>query len=147
MDIKEILTEWQQDCQKPDMDSLGNESLKTIKLHSKYLVYYTRERLKLAKLQNETLPKLKREKYQFYAYGRDETHPKHWEDPPGNRKLLKEERPIYIDGDEDVVKLNLQIAVQEEIVDLLKQILKEINDIRWAIKHAIDVKKIESGDG
>jgi hypothetical protein len=62
-------------------------------------------------------------------------------------RLLKNDVPVYMDADPDVIKINLQIGVQEEKVDVLESIIKIISNRGFSIKSYIDWKKFENGLG
>jgi hypothetical protein len=68
-----------------------------------------------------------------------------WE--PFALKLLKQDLPIYLDADRDLININLQIGMQEEKVEVLDSILKTIANRGYAIKNYIDWKKFENGLG
>lgn len=143
MTLDQILEEWKKDCEI-DRTELGDESLKTIFLHGKYIEMYKKEKLILIKLQKE-LPKLRLAKYEFYTMGPDEeTQKLGWELPPRGA-VIKSEAGEYMAADQDLINANLRIAVQQEKVDLLADIVKEVQNRRWAIRSAIDFQKWVSG--
>lgn len=143
MTLDEILDNWRKDCDI-DHTELGEESLKTIKLHSKYISIYKKEKLILIKLQKD-LAKLRLAKFEFYSMGPSkETQELGWE-MPARGAIVKIEIPMYMDADQDIINANLKIAVQQEKVDLLADIVKEVNNRRWSIRAAIDFQKWVSG--
>lgn len=143
MTLDQILEEWKKDCEI-DRTELGDESLKTIGLHGKYIEMYKKEKLILIKLQKE-LPKLKLAKYEFYTMGPDEeTQKLGWELPPRGA-VIKSEAGEYMAADQDLINANLRIAVQQEKTDLLADIVKEVQNRRWAIRAAIDFLKWTQG--
>lgn len=143
MNLNEILTEWKNDC-NVDKTELGDEATKTIQLHGKYLELYKIEKLKLINLKTKVLPKLKLAKKEFYTLGPHEDTPKDWELPAQGR-IIKSEVDDYLDADTDLIQVNLKIAVQQEIVDTLQEIVKEVQNRRWAIRAAIDFLNWTSG--
>jgi hypothetical protein len=143
MTLDEILKLWSEDS-TVDKTELGEESLKTISLHSKYISLYKKEKLVFIKLKKE-YAKLYLEKFEFYTQGPSkETKDLGWE-MPAIGAIIKTNLPIYIDADKELVDANLRIAMAQEKVDLLQDIVKEVQNRRWAIRAAIDWNKWISG--
>jgi hypothetical protein len=143
MTLDEILNMWSKDCEV-DKTELGDESLKTINLHSKYMRLYKEEKLKLIKLKKE-YGKLYLAKHEFYSMGPSkETEEIGWE-LPARGVIIKTDVPMYLDADQDIINANLRIAMQDEKVELLKDIIKEVQNRRWSLKAAIDWNKWVSG--
>ena len=134
---------WSDDC-VVDRTELGDESLKTISLHSKYMEMYKKEKLKLIKLKKD-YNKLHLAKHEFYNLGPDEeTQKLGWKLPPRGT-IIKSEIPMYLEADEELINANLKVAVAQEKSDLLADIIKEVQNRRWAIKNAIDWNRFISG--
>jgi hypothetical protein len=53
----------------------------------------------------------------------------------------------HVDADTDMIELNLKMAYQQESVDVLDSIMKEINSRQWNIRNAIEWRKFENGVG
>ena len=66
-----------------------------------------------------------------------------WE--PFKLSVLKSEVPTYIDADQDIIKLNLRIAMQQEKTDALESIIRSISNRGYLIKSAIDYEKFKVG--
>lgn len=142
MKLEEIHNHWEKDS-KIDATELTEESLKISNLHSKYMKMYTSERVSLLKLESE-LPKLRKDKYEFYTQGPSKEHlERGWSYPGG--KILKSEASIYLESDDDIINLNLKIAYQREKLDLLTNIIKSLNNRNFQIKNAIDYLKWTNG--
>jgi hypothetical protein len=143
MKIDDIYTLWEKDSQI-DPTQLSEESLKIPKLHHKYFQILTNERLLLKKYQTE-LNTLKLEKYEFYTQvPSKETNEKGWTFP-AKGMVLKQEVPIYLDGDKQIIDLSLKIGVQQEKVDLLESIIKSFTNRGFQIRAAIDWNKFTMG--
>jgi thymidylate synthase len=123
---------------------LADESIKIAKLHQKYYEYLIKEKL-LFKKNESDLKLLKLEKYEFYTQGHnEETLKKGWE-LPSKGMVIKSEIPMYLEGDKDIINLNLKISYQQEKIDLLQSIIKSLNNRGYNIKSAIDWIKFTSG--
>lgn len=143
MKLDEILEMWSEDC-KVDRTELGEEALKLPKLHSKYLRTFTEERLTLRKMEEERkeLVLLKHDYYRGVLPDED-LKARGWE--PFRMNILKSDMPMRMDADQDIIKMNLRIAMQEEKVSTLESIIKSISNRGFLIKSAIDYEKFKVG--
>jgi len=143
MKLDEIMDMWAEDCQV-DRTELGEESLKLPKMHSKYLRIFSEERLLLKKLEEERkeLVKIKHDYYRGILPEED-LKANGWE--PNRLNILKSDIPMHLDADQDVVKLNLRIAMQGEKVNALESIIRSINNRGYLIKNAIDYERFKVG--
>lgn len=143
MKLDEILEWWSTDC-NVDRTELGDESLKIPKLHAKYLRVFTEERLLLRKMEEERkeLVKLKHDYYRGILPEED-LKANGWE--PFRLSIIKSDVPMHLEADQDIIKFNLRIAVQQEKVDTLESIIKSISNRGYLIKAAIDYEKFKVG--
>ena len=143
MNIDEIMSEWKTDSEI-DVTELADESIKIAKLHQKYYEYLIKEKL-LFKKNESDLKLLRLEKYEFYTQGHnEETLKKGWE-LPSKGMVIKSEIPMYLEGDKDIINLNLKMSYQQEKIYLLQSIIKSLNNRGYNIKSAIDWIKFTSG--
>lgn len=141
--LEEILNSWDADTEI-DRTEIGEEARKIPKLHSKYLRIRTTENLKLMQLQGQ-LKELRLAKHEFYTLGpTKETRELGWE-MPAKGIILKGDLPLYMDADKDMVKMNLKVAYQAEIVAALDMILKAIQGRNWELGRMIDWQKLIMG--
>ena len=141
MTIEEIMNQWLIEAKIDDVD-LDTESLSVPSLHAKYLKLLYTEKLKLRKfgIQKKTLLKVLREYYQG-----DLNNPEDLKDiqrEPWARTILKTDLNSYVESDEEMIKLLTKIAYQEEVVLLLEDIVKNINNRTFHIKNAIEWRKL-----
>jgi hypothetical protein len=143
MKLEEILDTWSEDC-KIDRTELGEEALKLPKLHSKYLRVFTEERLTLRKME-EDRKQLVLTKHDYYrgVLPDEDLKALGWE--PFRMTLLKSDIPMRMEADQDIIKINLRIAMQQEKVDTLEAIIKSISNRGFLIKSAIDYEKFKVG--
>jgi Recombination, repair and ssDNA binding protein UvsY len=143
MKLDDILDMWAEDCNM-DRTELGEEALKIPKLHSKYLRTFTEERLLLRKMEQERkeLVLLKSDYYRG-VMPEEDLRANGWE--PFRLSVIKSEVPTYIEADQDIIKLNLRIAMQQEKVDTLESIIKSISNRGYLIKSAIDYERFKVG--
>lgn len=143
MKLDDILEMWSEDC-NVDRTELGEEALKIPKLHSKYLRHFSEERLLLRRLEEEKreLIKLKHDYYRGIL-PEDDLKFNGWE--PFQLNVLKSDVPMYIDSDQDIIKMNLKMAMQNEKVSTLEAIIKSISNRGYLIKSAIDFERFKVG--
>lgn len=143
MKLEEIQSLWEEDSQI-DRTELGEESLKISRLHNKYFKIFSNERLSLRKLEMDykSLYKLK---YQYYQgiLSDEEYKELGWE--PFQLKVLKQDIPVYIEGDEDIININLRIGLQSEKVSFVESIIKSISTRGYQINNVIAWEKFKVG--
>lgn len=143
MKLEEILNEWDRDV-IIDQNVLDDESLKTPKLHSKYLRYYSTENLLYNKMLAE-FKIMKSEKHDFLLYGKDKIHiEKGWE-LPSQGNIIKSELDYYLEHDKDLIQETLKLSYQKEKVNTLKAIIDLINNRSFHINTALKFKLWSSG--
>lgn len=143
MKLEEIHQLWADDSDINKME-LGDESLKLPKLHSKYLNIMTTERMLLKRLEEDRkeLVKLKHDYYRGIL-PEEELKENGW--TPFQLSVLKSDIPMHLDADQDIIKLNLKVAMQQEKVDVLESIIRAITNRGYLIKNAIEWEKFKVG--
>ena len=143
MKLEELYALWDLDSDI-DTTDLGNESIKIPKLHNKYYKAYITEKILLRKYESE-MKSLKLAKYEFYTQGPSaETKELGWS-IPSRGMILKQEIPMYMEGDKEIIALSLKIGLQQEKVELLESIIKSLVNRGFQIKSAIDWHKFTMG--
>jgi len=143
MNIEQILDEWQQDATMDPTD-IGKESLKTAKLHHKYLQMLIEERLVMKKVKSKHR-RLYKEKWEYYLglMSQEQLQERGWE--PMMLKVLKQDVDTYIEADEQMADLQLKLEYHEEKIEALESIIKTINNRGFQIKNYIDFEKFKTG--
>jgi hypothetical protein len=141
MKLDEIIDMWQQDAKIDDVE-LDRESLNVPILHGKYLKIYYQEKLKLKahKIKYKTLSKVLSEYYRG-----DLNNPEDLDElnrPPWEKTVLKQDVASYIEGDQQMIDHVTKMVYQEEVVSLLEDILKSINNRGFHISAAINWRKL-----
>jgi len=143
MKIEEIEELWKVDCEINVLD-LSKATSDIPKLHSKYYSLYNRERTLLIQLRI-AYKKLKFDKKEFLINPTQDRIEEGWE-IPSRGKILKTEVNDYIDGDDQLLKLELKIGLQDEKVEFLKDIIKTINARNFLIKNIQDDRRFMAGE-
>jgi hypothetical protein len=142
--LNTIVEMWIKDSQI-DETNLVSESLKIPSLHSKYLKLLVKEKLILSSIKvNKTeLSQTLQEYYKGDLNNPDDLSQIKRE--PFAKKLLKQDVHNYVEADKEMVNSLIKIAIQQEIVDALTEIIKSINTRNFVIKNAIDYMKFING--
>jgi hypothetical protein len=140
MDIEELQNEIERDF-KIDDALLDIESLKTPQLHSKYMKHYTKFNLLYKKTEADYKIKL-REKWEYYSGKADA---RVYKEKPFNLKVLKQDLPMYIESDEEIIRLSQKMEYLKTILDLLDRSIKMLGNRGFQIKNAIDWRKFLEG--
>ncbi len=143
MKLEEIFDQWKIDSEI-DKTELGDEALKIAKLHHKYYQILVSERLLLKSYESD-MKRLKLDKYEFFSQGpNEETQAKGWK-LPAKGLILKSDIPMYMDADEEIIKLSLKIGVQQEKIELVESIIRTLMNRGYNVKAAIEWQKFIMG--
>lgn len=140
MDLNELQTLAEKDLKVDDLE-LGDESLRTATLHQKYLNIYNNFR-QLHLMNEGTYNVLRRKKWEYYSGKAD---PEVYRDNPFDHKILKQDLPIYMDSDEELIKQKQKVEYYKMCMDSCERILKQIQSRGWDIKNAIEWRKFVDG--
>ena len=141
MDIEAIIAEWAKDTKLDDTE-LDYESLRIPNLHAKYLKIYGEQKVKLRGLKIKS----KQLHQTLYDYYRGDLNNKEELErikrEPWPKTVLKQDLSMYVDADQEMVKLQSRIALTEETVGVLEEIMKSINSRGYLVKNAIEWRRL-----
>ena len=147
MNLNDILMMWKKDAVIDDV-CLDDETLKSSKLHAKYLELFSMAKLMLKKKEMEYVS-MKKDKWLYYngKMTKDDMDKNKWKYDPfdGMVKPMKSDMDMYYSTDEDLVKIKAQIDYQKTIIETLEEIM---GNIRWRhthVKNILEFKKFTSG--
>lgn len=140
MDLKTIQEWWKEDS-KLDEILLDESSLRIPRLHQKYLTLHT-EFVIGQKRKTQQLKKLRHNKWLYYS-GRAE--PEVYVNNPFPHKLLKTDVHNWVDIDDEVLAVEMELEQYIATVSTLENILKQIHQMSFNIKNAIEYRKFVSG--
>jgi len=143
MKLEELHEMWTKDGEI-DIINVSSESSKTPKLHSKYYIVYVQEGLKLKRLRAE-YKKLRLTKEQYYKGELDIEELKQYGWPAQPMKILRQDIPVYLDADDDIINMSLKIGMQEAKVEYLESIIRQINNRGFQIRAIVDWEKFRTG--
>ena len=147
INLEQILEMWKNDAVIDDV-CLDDETIKSSKLHAKYLELFSMAKLMLKKKEMEQ-ESMKKDKWLYYngKMSQQDMDNRKWKYDPfdGMTKPLKSDMEMYYCTDEDMVRIRAQIDYQKTIIDTLEEIM---GNIRWRhthVKNILDFKKFTSG--
>jgi len=147
MNLNDILMMWKKDAVIDDV-CLDDETLKSSKLHAKYLELFSMAKLMLKKKEME-YTSMKKDKWLYYngKMSKDDMDKNKWKYDPfdGMSKPMKSDMDMYYSTDEDLVKIKAQLDYQKTIIETLEEIM---GNIRWRhthVKNILEFKKFTSG--
>ena len=145
MNIDTINEEWAADC-VIDRNDLTLETLRTPKLHAKYLAMLMRARQSLIRYTSE-YQQMRELRAQYYsgALSRDELQQYGWTQYQG-LKPLKSDMSTKLDADSEVIKVKLKVQYTEAMVEQLEQIMYSIKGRDWSIKNHITWQQFQAGN-
>lgn len=143
MKLTEIQDMWALDA-KVDRTELGEESLRIPQLHSKYYNLFSNERMSLRQAES-AYKELFKLKFEYYngTISEEDLRNNGWE--PFMLRVLKSDINVYIQADPDLGKLQMKIDLQQEKVDFLESIIKNLPARGYQIKAALDWEKFKVG--
>ena len=140
MTLDELKLQVKKDLEVND-ETLDKESYKNQELYAKYLEQKTNFEFLLYRAKGE-YKTLFREKWEYYGGKADA---KVYVTKPFDLKVLKTDLSIYIESDEDIIKIEHKISYLESVVKYIDGVLKSIQSRGWDIKNAISWKQFEAG--
>ena len=147
MNIEEVLKMWKDDS-VIDEFKLDDVTIKTARMHSKYLELITIAKMRRKKRDLEYKTLLK-DKWLYYGgkLSKKQLDELGWEYDPykGLNKPLKGQMNYYYDADTDIQKMQAHIEYDKVLIETLEEIM---NTIRWRhqnIGNIIKWRSFEAG--
>lgn len=140
MDLNQIQEMWKKDS-VIDKIMLDEASIKIPQLHQKYLTILNEFNL-LRKKKQQELKRIKHRKYLYYA---GKAAPEEYEAEPFNHKVMKSDVPAWVEVDQMVNKVEMQLEYYNEIVDSLQEILKQVHQMSYNIRNAVTWRTFTGG--
>ena len=125
-----------------DGDLYCEESTKIPQLHMKYMEFHNTFSL-MKKEKELDMKRLIKEKWLYY---KGKAPSSVYKEMPFDFKLTtKEEINMFIESDDDIMKLQYRIDYIEQTLLYLDSVLRMINNRNFQIKNAIDWEKFKNG--
>ena len=126
---------------KVNDERLDTESLKNQELYAKYLEVKSNFELLMYKAKGD-YKRLYREKWEYYGGKAD---PEVYKEKPLDLKILKQDVPIYLEGDKELIESQHTVEYHKAMVDHAEKMCKMLNNRGFQIKNAIDWKRFMEG--
>lgn len=131
-----------------DEINLDETSIKSAKLHAKYLQLLSIAKLRLKKKEME-FDAIKKDKWLYFEgkMTKDQMDERGWKYDPfdGGTKPMKSNMDYYYKSDSDLTRLQSQIDYQKTLIDTLIDIMDNIKWRHQNIRNIIDWKRFVSG--
>jgi hypothetical protein len=142
MKLDEIQKVWEEDNVN-DID-LEKETVKVVKLHSKYWNILNDEKILLRKIEKEE-PELRIDLRSYYdgTISMEVLEKRNWQ--PFQKRILKSVVDDHIEANQDWQVLRDRITIQNIKIKYLEDIIKNLNQRQFHIKNIIEFKKLMFG--
>ena len=139
--IDDWIEEADQDLHIDYLGNIGEQLAYNHKHFTKWLSRLKKHSLELRKMR------VKAEKLNstLWIYYTGKASPDVYKAKPMDNRFLKSEVKEAISQDNEMMKLRLEISIQEEYVDTLERIVSEVKNRSYSFKNLIEWKKFESG--
>jgi len=147
MTLEDVLVMWEADSVIDEIN-LDETSIKSAKLHAKYLQLLSIAKLRLKKKEME-FDAIKKDKWLYFEgkMTKDQMDERGWKYDPfdGGTKPMKSNMDYYYKSDSDLTRLQSQIDYQKTLIDTLIDIMDNIKWRHQNIRNIIDWKKFTAG--
>jgi len=142
--LDKLLEEWEKDS-VIDRINPGEELIRVPVLHSKYISQLTSHSVAL-KMKKLKFDELKKVKYEYYS-GKlnDPTFLKSAGWSPFPYLLMKNDIPVYMEADADLIALKKGMVNNEEAINLCTHICKELNSRTYQLKEYLTWERFKRG--
>lgn len=125
-----------------DEYNLDGESIRSSKLHTRWLGLLGDEAIKHKKLSN-LYKKLLLDRTRYYSGTQTDKY--YAEYGACHLKVLKTDLPLYLDADDHLCYVKEILEIQTQVVGFLEKTVKQIGSRSYDIRAAIDWRKFEAG--
>lgn len=140
--LETLIDMWDSDA-NVNMTDPGAELIRIPVIHAKYVRQLSAHSLSSKKWGME-ISKLRKLKWEYYNGRLDDDDLKKYGWQPF-KFLLKSDISVYIDADDDLLKLQTKKAVHDEAVQFCNAVLKELNNRTWQLKEYMSWEKFIQG--
>lgn len=144
MKLEELYEIWEKDAKYDDLN-LDVDSLNISSLHAKYnrMLSEARSQLRALRINRKTHYATLREYYLGNLNNPEDLERINRE--PYLNKVLRQNVNDYVEADDDITKIDTRIAVLEEKVEVIIEIMKAVHKRSFDIKHALEWRKFTTG--
>ena len=143
MHIDNLKEQWTKDSALSS--DYHRESMRIPQLHSKYLNYFFDEKKDLTRM-SKSLAKMRRIRFEYYTGTIEPGMLDKFNWDPFLRKILKTEVNMYLDSDDVLSTMEVELQDQKDKIHFIEEVLKQIAQRNFQIKEAISWQKFVSGN-
>ena len=143
MHIDNLKEQWTKDSALSS--DYHRESMKIPQLHSKYLNYFFDEKKDLTRM-SKALARMRRIRFEYYTGTIEPGMLDKFNWDPFLRKILKTEVNMYLDSDDVLSTMEVELQDQKDKIHFIEEVLKQIAQRNFQIKEAISWQKFVSGN-
>ena len=143
MHIDNLKEQWNKDSALSS--DYHRESMRIPQLHSKYLNYFFDEKKDLTRM-SKALARMRRIRFEYYTGTIEPGMLDKFNWDPFLRKILKTEVNMYLDSDEVLSTMEVELQDQKDKIHFIEEVLKQIAQRNFQIKEAISWQKFVSGN-
>ena len=141
--FEKIESLWAEDS-KIDMTDLSNTSIKTYELHAKYFKYLNEVRKQLARLDGRKA-RILLLKTEHLLGNLDQETMKEMGWKPNPKIIMKTDLSAYINGDQEIIDINVKIADLRQLAEFLDSIIRAVHNRSFVITNIIEDRKFING--
>ena len=143
MHIDNLKEQWTKDSALSS--DYHRESMRIPQLHSKYLNYFFDEKKDLTRM-SKALARMRRIRFEYYTGTIEPGMLDKFNWDPFLRKILKTEVNMYLDSDDVLSTMEVELQDQKDKIHFIEEVLKQISQRNFQIKEAISWQKFVSGN-
>ena len=143
MHIDNLKEQWTKDSALSS--DYHRESMRIPQLHSKYLNYFFDEKKDLTRM-SKALARMRRIRFEYYTGTIEPGMLDKFNWDPFLRKILKTEVNMYLDSDDVLSTMEVELQDQKDKIHFIEEVLKQIGQRNFQIKEAISWQKFVSGN-
>ena len=142
--LEDLMSIWAEDSVIDETEP-GRAMAKIPILHAKYLRILSYHNLMVKKLHND-YQRTKLLKWEYYKGNLNNPEDlKEHNLEPMVKNIMRQDIPMYLDGDNDLNKILLKKVMNQEIADAATSILKELHSRTFQIKSIIEWERFTGG--
>ena len=143
MHIDNLKEQWTKDSALSS--DYHRESMRIPQLHSKYLNYFFDEKKDLTRM-SKALARMRRIRFEYYTGTIEPGMLDKFNWDPFLRKILKTEVNMYLDSDDVLSTMEVELQDQKDKIHFIEEVLKQIAQRNFQIKEAVSWQKFVSGN-
>lgn len=139
--IEDLQKTASEDLKTIDKTRLDDEAARVSELIVKYLKIYNRDKLLAVKHQSD----LNKKRMELWLYYSGKADPAVYKENPFSLKVLKGDINMFIEGNDDYIKLNAKKEMMMTRLDFIEGVLKTLHNRGFAVKNILDFIKFTNG--